>query len=1520
MKWKKLLSGILTGALLFTSVSPVSLAAETDDTGNGTASVPVAVAEYRFEDNLNNSMAENDAAAPITTGLNSYNGTPTYVEGRTEGSKAIKLGDFGLQLNKKNLGKNFTVSAWFKADGTFAENQTLMFLGYHNPEKWISIAGNKSGTDQLKVWTSEGTQGAEFYRWITLNNPTLKAGEWHCITLTQSDNDNTVKTYIDGELYNTSRGAYALDGENQDIYIAVNNWDAEFAGAVDDVKVYDQTLTDTEVYKYCYDVKISNQALTTYDFDDFAAKADDAATLSDGTRDISLVTVGNGQAPSLTTDSDRGQVLQTVRQGTGDNGLNNIGYAQLPSNPFEKMDTSNGLTLNFWANTQGAAGGNRCMIDFEIAPATTGRAGTVAFNQSMVYWNTTDQDGKFADYNVNGLGLGTENTWKMVTMTLTEDEIAFYSNGRKISHTITSGTEELATMLAELTGNGSILPDDGRTQIRLGASMANYWIGAGALLDDISFFGKALNASEVSQLYDETATSELATGIVVSSDDTTVDVDKTMQLTATLEPAGATGVSMVSWKSSDEKVATVDRNGLLTALAAGTTTITASIGGLVSNELTITVESIPNIDSLEEGYYLAVYTTTTPFYANKAYNDQEAQSVYLAVSKDGKTFDVLNSGGAVIFSKMGTQRLTDPKVFKENGTFTVIARDADKSQGYHEFTSTDGVKFYDESMTDKASQTSGVLTSSSFKLILDGENLLDTDTNLTLGNAVELTEKEYTYIVNKLGTVVNDGLEALEDKTIQTGDTLTEEDLAESYPTATATYTDGSTQDFNIDWSGALDDVDLSKAGTYTVTGKVVQTKYLNNLKELNGSTLPEDDPANDNPDFPDNYDPATGTVYYDSTKFVEGMADPMIYWDEQTGYYYMTGSYFPENGDEIDANDSCQQYDRVVLRRGRTLEELQDRSNQVTIWKAGNQGYENAQGQNVDRGYRYIWAPEIHRIGDKWVVHFTESHSSLFDIHCHALVLDGDLDPYETALTSATEASQWKDYQVRRGSNSGGSLTGAIDNSFCLDMTYFKDEVNGKSYVIWASNTYTNSRLYMATIDEDTPWVLTSDIVMITKPEYGWENVGIPVNEGATVLQKDGNIYLCYSAASTGSEYAIGMLTAKAGTDLLAEGAWTKSPYPVLSSRDVDGEEGPGHNSFTVDKDGNVIFVYHARPTSHDYRKCGWDGTKSTYNSEPLNDPCRHARLKRVHWSTDGTPILKMTYENELLEENETISLTITVKEKEEPSEPSVTSITVKTAPEKTEYTVGEELDLSGIVIEAAYDDGTKKEIDIKDCTVTGFDNTKAGTQKVTVTYEDQTVTFEVTVSTKAVSDIFDDVDSEDWFNDYVQNVYDKEIMTGLTPTHFGPTDTLARAQFALMLYRMEGEPEVTTTTAAFPDAGESWYKDAVIWANQNKIITGYTDSGLFGPADPITREQMATIMYRYANYKKWDVTKSADLSTFPDASSVSAYAKDAMAWAVANEIIQGNNGRLDPQGSAVRAQAATIISRFIETYPVFE
>ena len=182
-------------------------------------------------------------------------------------------------------------------------------------------------------------------------------------------------------------------------------------------------------------------------------------------------------------------------------------------------------------------------------------------------------------------------------------------------------------------------------------------------------------------------------------------------------------------------------------------------------------------------------------------------------------------------------------------------------------------------------------------------------------------------------------------------------------------------------------------------------------------------------------------------------------------------------------------------------------------------------------------------------------------------------------------------------------------------------------------------------------------------------------------------------------------MCSAKGGEDLLNIESWTKSPYPLLTSRDVDGEEGPGHNSFTVDQDGNAIFVYHARPTSHNYRKCGSDenGNNSSYNSEPLNDPCRHARLKRVHWAADGTPILKMTYEEELLEEYRTVELKVTKKVQEV----LLTELQL-TPPTKLAYTVGEDLDTAGMQVKAIYSDGSEK-ILTDGYEITGFDSSKA-------------------------------------------------------------------------------------------------------------------------------------------------------------------------------------------------------------------
>ena len=159
---------------------------------------------------------------------------------------------------------------------------------------------------------------------------------------------------------------------------------------------------------------------------------------------------------------------------------------------------------------------------------------------------------------------------------------------------------------------------------------------------------------------------------------------------------------------------------------------------------------------------------------------------------------------------------------------------------------------------------------------------------------------------------------------------------------------------------------------------------------------------------------------------------------------------------------------------------------------------------------------------------------------------------------------------------------------------------------------------------------------------------------------------------------------------------------------------------------------------------------------------------------------------------------------------------------------------------------------------------------------------------------------------------------MTGLDETHFGPNDSLARAQFAVILWRMNESPTVAYEEI-FPDVKDKvWYTDAILWAADTKVVTGYTDSGMFGPGDRINREQMAVMMYRYAKYMGYETGNKADFGRFNDAGKVSAYADEAMQWAVGNEIITGkNNGTLiDPQGDATRAECATIIMRFMEKY----
>lgn len=177
-----------------------------------------------------------------------------------------------------------------------------------------------------------------------------------------------------------------------------------------------------------------------------------------------------------------------------------------------------------------------------------------------------------------------------------------------------------------------------------------------------------------------------------------------------------------------------------------------------------------------------------------------------------------------------------------------------------------------------------------------------------------------------------------------------------------------------------------------------------------------------------------------------------------------------------------------------------------------------------------------------------------------------------------------------------------------------------------------------------------------------------------------------------------------------------------------------------------------------------------------------------------------------------------------------------------------------------------------------------------------------------------FGDVKSADWFYNDVKYVYEKGMMAGTAADVFAPNATTTRAMIVTILYRLEGSPAVTGTSAFVDVPAGQWYTDAVNWAAANQIVKG-TSATTFAPNDSITREQMAAILYRYAQYKGYDVTKKADLSGYSDNSQVSAYAKDALAWANAAKLINGvTNTTLAPQGNATRAQVSAILHRFCD------
>lgn len=350
-------------------------------------------------------------------------------------------------------------------------------------------------------------------------------------------------------------------------------------------------------------------------------------------------------------------------------------------------------------------------------------------------------------------------------------------------------------------------------------------------------------------------------------------------------------------------------------------------------------------------------------------------------------------------------------------------------------------------------------------------------------------------------------------------------------------------------------------------------------------------------------------------------------------GTYFVRGKVlretypFPFISDEIISDPSLKEVggryfltnsssDRVSVRAADSIAEL-PLSKRKTLWKFPDTAEYD--------GASELWAQELHVILGVPYIFTTVAKKGWTSVQAHILRSKGGIENPE----------DWEEPRLVVKKDG----TPLEEEGISLDMTYFED--GGKHYVMWSNRKIYDADLenpvmgtadlFIATIDPNEPWQLTSDPVCILRPEYGWQRCETKVVEGPYAIFHGEDIFVTYSASSTALAdlYCLGLLHAKKGADLLKKESWENLPYPVLTKESVKGEYGPGHNTFVRNPEtDNDLLVYHAVPHGAFHKAQG-----------------RHMALRRIHWKKDGYPYFEMTPERDLNEKFEEVVLKVIVE-----------------------------------------------------------------------------------------------------------------------------------------------------------------------------------------------------------------------------------------------------------------------------------